>query len=304
MIASLQSLIPRPQRDCIYDLLPHLKPGLCLDIGAAAGHETRRIALAGGDGTRVVAFEPFPGNHPFFLEATQGLGDRVRLVPKAVSDRVGTAEFTVPSIVHAGTVGWERFVGYSSVGFLSRRRSRIHRALREMLSALRGRPPRGRLSVATTTVDTEFPAEPIGFVKIDVQGAEPQVLRGAARALADRRIDLLYVEWSGDAEVVRALEEPGYAIYDSLYVAGPRDPDVAAFERIGFTHVADIHLSTGRTAFELALPAGALPPAQAIAEVRKRNLGWIQTDLIAVSPLMRERFAAAVGAYCAQRAPA
>jgi FkbM family methyltransferase len=298
MIASLQSLIHRPQRDCIYDILAHLEPGLCLDIGAAAGHETRRIALAGGPGTSVVAFEPFPGNHKFFLEATRSLGDRVRLVTNAVSDRVGTADFTVPSIVHAGTTGWERFEGYSSVGYLSRRRGLMHRALRGMLSMLRGRPSGRRLSVDTTTIDTEFPAGPIAFVKIDVQGAEPQVLRGAARALADRRIDLLYIEWSGDPAVVQALEEPGYAIYDSLYVVGPKNADVGAFERIGFIHVADIHLSTGRTAFELLLPAGALAPEHAIAEVKKRNLGWIQTDLIAVSPLMRERFAAAVTAYC------
>jgi len=98
MIRHLTENIDKPRRDCVYDILCHLDLGLCVDVGAAAGHMTRRIRRAGGARTRVVAFEPFPGNHEFFHQSTTGL-DNVILIKKAISDRVGKAEFTVPSDV-------------------------------------------------------------------------------------------------------------------------------------------------------------------------------------------------------------
>jgi FkbM family methyltransferase len=55
------------------------------------------------------------------------------------------------------------------------------------------------LLVETTSIDTEFSVgEPIDFMKIDVQGGETRVLLGADGMLRTRRINLLYIEWSGD----------------------------------------------------------------------------------------------------------
>jgi hypothetical protein len=48
------------------------------------------------------------------------------------------------------------------------------------------------------------------------------VLRGADGMLRTRRINLLYIEWSGDPAVVRALGHHGYRIYDSTYMVIPR----------------------------------------------------------------------------------
>lgn len=70
MLRHLTEIIDKPGRDCVYDILCHLDLGLCVDVGAAAGHMTRRIRRAGGARTRVVAFEPFPGNHEFFYRST------------------------------------------------------------------------------------------------------------------------------------------------------------------------------------------------------------------------------------------
>jgi len=205
MIRNLTEIIDKPRRDCIYDMLSHLDLGLCVDVGAAAGHMTSRIRRAGGARTRVVAFEPFPGNHEFFYQSTMGL-DNITLIKKAVSDRVGVAEFTVPSVVQGTEPRWEKYAGYSSVGFLSSEVDDAHPSA----EGARRPPPQQRLIVETTSIDTEFSVgEPIDFMKIDVQGGETRVLLGADGMLRTRRINLLYIEWSGDPGVVRALGHHG-----------------------------------------------------------------------------------------------
>ena len=303
MIRHLTEIIDKPGRDCVYDILSYLDLGLCVDVGAAAGHMTRRIRRAGGARTRVVAFEPFPGNHEFFYQSTMPL-DNITLIKKAVSDRVGVAEFTVASVVQGTEPRWEKYAGYSSVGFLSSEvddaQPSIPRFLKRMIRRIAegARRPPPRLIVETTSIDTEFSVgEPIDFMKIDVQGGETRVLLGADGMLRTRRINLLYIEWSGDPGVVRALGHHGYRIYDSTYMATPRILDVKPFEKIGFEFIDEIKLSTGKVAYHLRLTSKKLSPSDAIEMVRKSSLGYIQTDLIAVSENTLGRFLEAAERY-------
>lgn len=305
MIRHLTEIIDNPGQDCIYDILSHLDLGLCVDVGAAAGHMTWRIRRAGGARTRVVAFEPFPGNHEFFHQSTKRL-DNITLIKKAVSDRVGVAEFTVRSLVQGTEPHWEKYTGYSSVGRLSSEvydaRPSIPRFLKRTLRSIaegpRRPPPQQRLIVETTSIDTEFSAgEPIDFMKIDVQGGERRVLVGADGMLGSRRINLLYVEWSGDPRVVRGLGHHGYRIYDSTYMAIPRILDVKPFERMGFELIDETKVSTGKVAYHLRLTSKELSPGDAIEIVRKGSLGYIQTDLIAVSENNLGRFLEAAERY-------
>lgn len=311
MIHRITELVDVPRRDCIYDVLGHLDLRLCVDVGAAAGQTARRIREAGGPGTRVVAFEPFPGNHRFFAEATRGL-DNVQLIKKAVGSGVGLAEFTVPTVVDGTEAGWERFVGYSSLGFLSSavgsRRIGIKGhaawAMRTIANRLRRRPPPRRLKVETTSMDAMFAGQDVDFMKIDVQGGEREVLRGSDAMLRRRHIKILYIEWSGDPQVVDALTERDYRLYDSTYVAGPRVYKVEAFEKIGFTLIDELRLSTGKVAYELLLTDPQVSAIEAIGRVRQRGLGWIQTDLIAVSPDTIDTFLDAARRYSASARPA
>jgi len=296
MIRNLTEIIDRPGRDCVYDVLSYLDLGLCVDVGAAAGHMTRRIRRAGGARTRVVAFEPFPGNHEFFYQSTMPL-DNITLIKKAVSDRVGVAEFTVPSVVQGTEARWENYAGYSSIGFLSSEVDYSHPSI-PSAEAARRPPPHQRLIVETTSIDTEFSVgEPIDFMKIDVQGGETRVLLGADGMLRTRRINLLYVEWSGDPGVVRALGHHGYRIYDSTYMATPRILDVKPFEKMGFEFINEVKVSTGKVAYHLRLTSKKLSPSDAINRVKKSNLGYIQTDLIAVSENTLGRFLEAAERY-------
>ncbi len=301
-VSRISEILGHPKRDFIYDFLPLLKLNLCVDVGAAAGDITRQIRLAGGDDTQVVAYEPFPGNYEYFNRTTKDL-DHVRLVKKALSDHIGSEEFIVHSVVQGEEAGWEDFSGYSSVGFLSsvpaseapsflvKTKRRIRAVLKEGLAVISGRSRGQVVNVITTTLDTEFPKEEIDFVKIDVQGAEAQLLRGASSALADHRIGILYIEWSGEKEIVDILDEHGYEIYDSTYITVPKTYDTQAFTEIGFRCTDEVNLSTGKTAYVMVLESDEITPIEAMKLVGDRDLAWmIQTDLVAVTPKLNKDF--------------
>lgn len=308
-IRKITGIIDQPKRDCIYDVLCYLNLDLCVDVGAAAGHITRKLCNVGGANTNVVAFEPFPGNHRYFKQSTENLNNKITLIKKAVSDSVGVAEFIVPSVVQGNEPGWNEFAGYSSVGHLSpvadinergfilNSRKYLKSMKRSIINNIFKRDRREMIKVETTTIDTEFKNKEIDFMKIDVQGAEEKVLLGALNMLQSNRIHMMYIEWSGEQKVVELLANNGYQIYDSTYIAGPKIHDFQPFEEIGFQYIDEVNLSTGNIAYEMTLTDDNVTPDEAISEVRNRGIGWIQTDLIAISHKVLEQFLMATKQY-------
>jgi hypothetical protein len=70
------------------------------------------------------------------------------------------------------------------------------------------------------TLDQVIGEREVAGVKIDTEGSERLVLEGAARALADKRIKLLQLEWN----------------YASMKVLGEtREPVAAALASAGYT---------------------------------------------------------------------
>lgn len=310
----ITEIVDNPKRDCIYDIISNLNLKLCVDIGAAAGHSTKKLMEISGFQTEVVAFEPYPGNHHFFEESIKANENNVRLVKKAVSDSVGTVEFVVPSVVSGSESGWEDYEGYSSVGFLSsvsdtkeasfklKFKKLLNYPLIGFVYTLLGRSRPQLIKVESTTIDRELGNANIDFMKIDVQGAEEQVLLGAQNLLQGQKIDILYIEWTGEKAVVELLIANGYEVFDSTYVVGPKVHDKEPFESIGFKCIDEINLSTGHPAFEFVLENNSLSPHDAISKVKSSNLGWIQTDLIAVSRNKKGQFLEATKLYCDSQA--
>ena len=178
-----------------------LGPGMTvLDVGGSFGLYSVAAARAVGPSGRVYAFEPARRTASalrLHLE-WNGVGDRVELIEAAVADRTGSAVF------------WEQETSFvaSLVEATARQEERRYRT-----------PVEGR-RVRTLTLDDfcrHRRLEP-DLVKVDVEGSEASVLRGA-RELLRRRRGLLLVEVHhgfpaghvGSAEAVFAeLEAAGW----------------------------------------------------------------------------------------------
>lgn len=268
-----------PRRDHVYDFLRSRGPAdLYVDVGAASGEISELIAA---NTAQLIAFEPFPNNARLFRKRLANYPN-VRLVDKAVSNRLGSTTLFVDSTVQGDELGWTDQVGYSSVGRIA---PSIGSALKSYIdigkAALRNRRGATLLRVKTTTLDSELGEKVVDFLKVDVQGAEQQVLEGAKRALKSRRIRLIYLEWTGDSEVEIILNQAGYSVFDSMYVGSGTSTARNEFEKHDFEVIGAVPLSTGQTALEMTY-RGTDPNVGSVLRKLNRSGHWIQTDLVAL----------------------
>lgn len=154
----------RDQRTEIRALAGSLAPGdVAVDVGANKGAYLPSLARAVPDG-RVVAFEPQPALAAYLARACAAAGlENVVVEAVGVSDRDGSLPLAVPG----------RGASSQDASFEP---------------GVRARAGEGRiLEVPVRTLDGYFADEPgrIGALKIDVEGHELSVLRGAAGLLAE-----------------------------------------------------------------------------------------------------------------------
>lgn len=169
-----------------------LRPGdVVLDVGANIGFLTALAGRLVGPQGRVIAFEPVPANARLVRRNAALNGQaHVEVVEAAVGDHAGVATLVLAR--HAGGA-----------------------ALAEA-----DRPPDacGELRVALMTLDGWLAANaarlpgPVRLVKIDVEGAEPAVLRGAAGLLAQAGPQVLLEVDAAEAAAAEAKHEACRAI--------------------------------------------------------------------------------------------
>jgi FkbM family methyltransferase len=146
-----------------------IAPGaVCVDAGASIGFHTLWLAALAGPAGAVHAFEPSPPAFERLREATAGLA-RVRINRMALGDEEGSSTLIVApgDSMHSTT---------RTVGAL---------------------PTGERVTVPTTSLDTyakQVALEHIDVLKVDVEGAEALVFRGAARLLMRRAIGAILAE--------------------------------------------------------------------------------------------------------------
>ncbi|MDQ6948818.1 MAG: FkbM family methyltransferase, partial [Actinomycetota bacterium] len=141
-------------------LRAHCRPGTTvLDIGAHIGLYSVVMARAVGEGGRVISFEPTPGTRDALRRTIglNGLNGLVAVRADAVTDRSGTVNFhdTADDLSNANSV-------------------------------VAGPRSMRSYTVPATTVDDVVASVgdvPVSCLKIDVEGGEIGVLRGAAEAL-------------------------------------------------------------------------------------------------------------------------
>ncbi len=221
-VAPAAILAPRVARGRTYDRLTVqiarralAEGGGCIDVGANAGQILRKLVRASPAGPHW-AFEPIPR----YTQRLRRKFPAVTVSDVALSDHTGVAEFNY----------YPDDPAYSSL--LSRP------------GVASGQPAR-KLQVHVRRLDDCVPeTAPIRFIKIDVEGAEAAVLRGAVRTLRTTRPVIVFeCEPENLGNCLPALERAGLRI--SLlaeYAAGvhldPGDAVQAGRERGEFYYVA------------------------------------------------------------------
>lgn len=259
------SLFLKNSGDDIYSIAKR-DGGLCIDGGAAAGHVTK-ILLAEGD-CRIWAFEPFPGNVPFF-EKTIGEDPRVKFFKSALGTFTGSGIFYVKRVVDGTQAGWATMHGYSSEGYL---------VPSECFTA----PQTGQ----TFTVDVirleDLVEEDITLLKLDLQGGEYDALVGLGTAI--NRVKYAYVEFSLDWRSLEYFLKHGFIVFDTPYTGIPK---VSVEEAASlFESPRILNLSNGHKAVSgviKGLPRGIDNYREFLEDFKSKYFHHLWSDLIAVN---------------------
>ena len=259
-----------------FELLRYLPPGLCLDLGAAAGVFTKLIRK-NSPFSRVFAFEPFAGNYPHFRRNV-GTDSSVTLYEGAVAERTGNVRFFVPSTVRSSAQAWQAYAGYSSLGHVVESADRNFSASVEVKSY-----------ALDDCVD-----EQVRFCKIDIQGGEKNALRGASRLLAGGHVDMFLVEFDGESDILSMLAASDYVFIECKYLLVCSRNRPASSQ---WTALETLSLSTGVPGFNgwpLDCPREPAAYCQWLSE-QSGQIGGVWTDLLCIRRAFLPDFLEATG---------
>ena len=198
--------------------------GTFLDVGAATGATTLPVAARFGASVSIIAYEPSRRARLLLTRTLMRNGLKAEVISAAVSDGVGDAEFCELPFDDTGSTPYLPEASSLSTVSVAAAAESVY-------------------TVPVTTLDTDLAmrtvSEPV-IVKIDVEGFEVHVLRGAASLIALRRphlsIDIHRAPF-GNGETTEAacrefLQQRGYRFENMGHVLlcspadGPTDPAV------------------------------------------------------------------------------
>lgn len=234
--------------DLLEDIHRRITPGTAIDVGAHIGNHT--LWLAAVCGMDVVAFEPFEPSRQQLernIDAN-GLRSRVQVRAAAAGDKDGTGRIVPGTEGNSGTTTIKRH---------------------------------GRGSVAIETIDG-LALEEVRVIKIDVEGGELAVLKGARDTIARCR-PVVYVEAATDerrAAVDALMSDLGYAPFGCF----------AKTPTYGYAPVAPVVLSVAvmahpsRKAFVQQLLERLDAPAEVVWDQRGDRWDTGRRSLLAADP--------------------
>ena len=193
-----------------------IEPGdTVIDAGANVGYMTVLASVATGPTGRVLSFEPHPDLFAVLQHNIAAVRERFHIAStelhqSALADQPGTTELHMPP-------GFGSNDGIARIG---------------------ESPMAGCQSVAVRaeTLDQSLGNDSAGVLKLDVEGFEPQVLRGSTKALAEHRVrHIVFEEHTIDgSDAVRILRSAGYQVFSLGW--SMRGPTVQPVEAGSLSH--------------------------------------------------------------------
>lgn len=167
-------------------------PSMFVDIGANYGNHSLLFLTVGA---KVITFEPNNTCHPYFLEICSLNGVSPRLEPVALGAEPGFVELSYPP-----RQTWLGSTHSATVDGLAQRSGLVTQR------------------VEAKCLDDYYADLSVerALIKIDAEGSEAGILRGAARVLRELRPPVLFESWTGARslreELLSLFREMGYAI--------------------------------------------------------------------------------------------
>lgn len=173
------------------------RDGLFVDVGANLGMATFAAAVMG---FRVLAFEPVFENLQRICDGIffNRVGDYVTVFEAAASDKLGNITF-------------HKLVGRLDNSAVSATGAKMAFKSNKEIA----------LQVRTVPLDEVIAAsEPVLLLKIDVQGWELHVLKGASRLLSRKGSEAPYLIYEEDEQLLKASNSSAKEIRDFLHSVG------------------------------------------------------------------------------------
>jgi len=180
--------------ECAWRLL---RPGdQVVDAGANIGYMTGLFAARTGRQGTVHAFEPHP---------------QIRKKLEANVSRIARNETSSKVVVHAVALGDRN----GTADLVEADNFTTNQGTSFLADAVTPAVPLKRHRVEVKTLDEVFPAGEFGLLKIDVEGHESKLIKGATRLLSGRRIrNVIYEDHAqGQSGIPEIFAEHGYKIY-------------------------------------------------------------------------------------------
>ena len=189
-----------------------LKPGdTFVDVGASIGWYTLNAARKVGASGRVYAFEPDPRSVELLRKnvAANGFGN-VTVVPKAVSETNGSKKFFLRKTRWANNSFYDPLANPKVLVLPFVEGSSVENFSEEV-------------EIETISLDDYLKDVPVNVIKMDTEGAEHLVQKGALRTLRNNRgivvisefIPLYMASCGGNpAEFLRTFADLGFSVYE------------------------------------------------------------------------------------------